>query len=362
MTTDLDARARAAAAGLRRAATELELPAPRPRPRRRRAVRPKAWPAVGVAGAAVAVLIAAVLAVAARSGDDAGRPATSMATGMPVLIPDPTPDGFEPTGATELPRAATDRGPEHLTVMAFGHADAADPAASPDLGISILRAEGIVPGDFGRQVTVRGGPAWVSTDNAGRTALSWEEAPGVLALVDSGTLSEGDLVAVAEGLTFNADHTEVEVPDLPSGLTLLGTMTDAGLTGALAPSVLPDATTGHMVGYQDPADGRALIVATLRIDAGEAAVLHRTLGRPLGDVEVRGHAGRLMVQDADASGGAVLHTLIWEEAPGTYVTVAGNLDEADLLAVAEGLRPASEQEWTDLEALGGEVTPSEPAG
>jgi hypothetical protein len=352
MTTDLDSRARSAAAGLRRAAYELdEPPVPQLRPT---AGRPGRRLAVG---AAVGVLVAAATAAAVIVGSGGGEsPTTAAVSGaVPVLVAESLPEGLEPTGAVELPLAGAERGPEHLTVMLYGDPGTLDPTASADLGVSVLRAEQVFPAGVGRELTVRGRPGWVSTDGAGRMALTWEEAPGVLALVTSGTLGEADLIAVADGLGFSADHAQVDPTFVPAGLTLLGTMSDAGLTGALAPAVLPDTASGHVVAYHDASAG-VLLVTTVRADTEEAAVLRWMAGRAVGAVEVRGRSGWLAIQENGTADGATLYTVVWEESPGVYGVVSSSLEEDALLAVAEGLRPASAQEWVDLEALGHDLS------
>jgi hypothetical protein len=352
MTTDLDSRARSAAAGLRRAAFELDAPpVPQLRPT---ASRPGHRLAVA---AAVGLLVAAATAAAViiRSGGGESPPTAAVSGAVPVLVAESLPEGLAPTGAVELPLAGEERGPEHLTVMLYGDANAPDPTASADLGISVLRSDQVFPAGVGRELTVRGLPGWVSTDGAGRVALTWQEVPGVLGLVTSGTLDEADLVAVAEGLEFSSDHAQVDPTLVPAGLTLLGSMTDAGLTGALAPAVLPDTVSGHVVAYHNDAGG-VLLVTTVRADAGEAAVLRWMAGRALGTVEVRGLSGWLATQENGTADGATLRTVVWEESPGIFVVVSGSLDEDALLPVAEGLRPASAQEWADLDALGHDLS------
>ncbi len=220
MTADLDTRAREAAASLRRAAADLDRPRLEPEGRRR-AVRPGRWLVVG---AVVAVVAVAVVAVVAVSGPDEQGPVTAASGGVPILVPEAVPEGLEPTGAVDLPLTEEARGPERLTVEVFGDPNAGDPFASADLGVTVFRSQGVEPGGGGRQLTVRGVPAWMSVDGACRSALMWQKAPGVLVVVTSGTLGEADLVAVAERLTFSADHTQVNAPVLPPGLALVGAM------------------------------------------------------------------------------------------------------------------------------------------
>ena len=160
MTADLDTRAREAAASLRRAAADLDRPRLEPEGRRR-AVRPGRWLVVG---AVVAVVAVAVVAVVAVSGPDEQGPVTAASGGVPILVPEAVPEGLEPTGAVDLPLTEEARGPERLTVEVFGDPNAGDPFAS------------------------------------------------------------ADLVAVAERLTFSADHTQVNAPVLPPGLALVGAM------------------------------------------------------------------------------------------------------------------------------------------
>jgi hypothetical protein len=84
---------------------------------------------------------------------------------------------------------------------------------------------------------------------------------------------------------------------------------------------------------------------------------------PAGEpVTVRGHEGRLAVRAADpATGGMVQVTVAWDEAPGVRATVDAinsELTEADVLAIAEGVRAAGEEEWEEATHLN---DPADPA-
>jgi hypothetical protein len=352
---DLDSRARDAAAGLRSAADRRVRPAWEP-PGPRRGMPPR--PVLAVAAALVVVAIVAAAGLVLRTGDGDDELIPTEAGGVPVLIPDAVPDGLTALGAKDLPPAPEEIDAERISTAVFGDAAADDPFAGGELGVTMLHGSGGDP--VGESpITVRGHAGWTTVvPTTGRVFVTWEEAPDVLVAVNSATFARADLVDVAEGLTFDAGHTRFDATVLPPGMSLVGSLDDAAFTGARAPALLPDATSGHLVGYRGVVDGRlrSLTVAVLSVDPDEELAVRWGLGEPAGEAEVRGHPGVLGSQPADGADDAVL-SVMWEEQPGVFCVVAGDVERSDLLAAAESLRPASEQEWADLKALGPTVAP-----
>jgi hypothetical protein len=344
MTADLDTRARAAAAGLHRAADDLEPPEWEPPSNRRRTGARLAVAAVAVAG-----IVAVVVVGRAVVTDDPRQPVASGSGGVPALIPDALPDGLAAAGAVDLPRPEEELGPERMTVRLFGD------ATGGALSVTVFHSEAAEPADFGESTTVRGKPAWVSEDDAGQTALMWQEAPGILALVTSGSLDLAAMSSVAEGLTFGTDPAggDVTVTVLPPGFAPMGALHDAALTGAILPSALPVTTGGHLAGFRDATGNRALVVGTITPEPDEVPVLRWMLGADAGEITVRGHQALRTTQ----AGG--IDAVIWEESPGLYAVVGGTVGADAVLAAAESLRPATEQEWAAIVALGDEVSPTD---
>jgi hypothetical protein len=330
MTADLETRARAAAAELRRAADDREPPEWSP-PRRGSGPRLAVVGAVAVVGL-VAIVVAGWLVLT----DEDGQQVASGGDGIPELVPEVVPEGLAPADPIDLPRPESELGPERMTVLVFGDPAGTDPFAAADLGVTVFHSDAAEPAAFGEALTVRGHPAWVSTDGAGKTALMWQEAPGVLALVTSGTLDRATMTAVAEGLTFGTDPAggDVSVGVVPPGLAQVGALHDASLTGVILPSVLPATTDGHINPYADDLGDRTLVVATLTPQPDEVPALRWMLGVDGGETTVRGHTARVATQ---AEG---VHALLWEESPGLYVVVGGNVGADAVAAAAESLRSA----------------------
>jgi hypothetical protein len=357
---DLDTRARAAAAGLRTAAGQRPRPGWEPPGARHGhgARRPRPAFVLATVTAVIAVVAAAAVVAVTHTGDD-DEVVPTQAGGVPTLIPDVVPDGLTALGALDLPREPEAQGAERLTESVYGDPAAPDPFAGAELGVSVLRSEGAdAIGDS--PLTVRGHSGWATVESAtGRHFVTWEEASGVLASVTSATVPQAELIAVAEGLTFSADYTHVDATVLPPGLSLVGSLDDVAFTGALTPVVLPAETPGHLVGYGDPVGHRAVSVATFGIEPDELTVLKWGLGEPAGEVTVRGHTGLLHSQPTGSADGGPLLSVLWEEQPGVFCIVAGDVDQAALLATAESLHPATEAQWADLLALGDEIIISE---
>jgi hypothetical protein len=112
---------------------------------------------------------------------------------------------------------------------------------------------------------------------------------------------------------------------------------------------IPMASTAHSIRYappNTPPGGASLWIATRDGTAADAARWATEMEMPGGEaprIEVRGHEGWTLSQPLEDWLG-----LLWEEAPGVYVSVVAtdtDLTEADVLDVAESLRPATAAEW-----------------
>jgi hypothetical protein len=138
-----------------------------------------------------------------------------------------------------------------------------------------------------------------------------------------------------------------------------GYASDAGIvrSGTVPPGRSSEVPTSFNAYYSLPMPGPTGVswftVTTERSDDPLPA------GEP---VTVRGHEGRATVQAADpATGGMAQVTVAWDEAPGVRATVDAvnsELTEADVLAIAESLRTATEEEWEQATHLN---DPADPA-
>jgi hypothetical protein len=337
VTVDLDTRMRAAGASLRRASERLTPEGPPPG---------RSRPVMGLAAVALLLLIAA--GAMALLGDDHDSPAVSTdPSGAPRLVPDQVPEGLAPTGAVDLPLTDETGHAVAATFSVYGDRDADDPFAHIDLGIVVVERvdgqsdESLGISTEGEPVTVRGHPGFLNEIAPLGLSVGWEETPQLSVQVASFTLDRDQLMAAAEGLAV--DGTDVALgampPDLTTPLTLVGSTT---LTPGLEPFPAPPSTDGHLVGYQNPNDGQAAVIATFVGDSADLAVI-RWITAVHQPTSVRGHTGW-----SGASEPAT-RTLLWEESPGVLVMVQGfGLDEDDVRAVAESLHPADDAEWAAL--------------
>lgn len=357
MTVDLDTRLRAACGSLARA-SQRRSPAGPPR-----SLRPVATVAAVVSAVA---LVAGTVAIRGAAEDDDQDPVATSSMPVPRLIADVVPDGLRPLGVVELP--TDDAGAPTLTVSLYGDPTAGDPFAVSDL--AVLTATGpLPPEEFGETVTVRGHDGLVIDAFPSATTVSWEEVDGFTVALASRTLDVHQLVAVAEGLAVDADAKTVDIGPLPD--TLPGPLDPVAAADIEETSFgmqrvgLPheESIAGHVAAYQSEDYGLfgSALVTTFTGDATSLTVL-RWLGGATTATDVRGHpgwSGSHELPGFDDGEGIVpgsqgpLSAVVWEEAPGVLVlvqTFGSDLTEAQ--AMAESLRPTTEDEWTRMLRLG----------
>jgi hypothetical protein len=358
MTVDLDARLRSAGDSLVQASERLS-PAVPPR-----SLRPVAVMLAGVVAAAA--LAAGSVAVLADSDDDA--PDTFASTAVPRLVADVLPDGLRPSGVIELPTDEFGANALTQSISLYGDPAAEDPFAASDL--AVLTIEGpLLPYVPGEPVTVRGHEGLVDDALPFATTVYWEEAEGFTIGLASRTLAVDQLVAIAEGLAVDGEARTVDLGPLPDALPgRLALVADADIQAAtfeLQGTGLPleESTAGHVAAYQPDhytPFGNAF-VATFAGDEADLAVLRWSLGATTA-TDVRGHAGwsgSYALPGFDDGEGIVpgstgpLSAVVWEESPGVLVlvqTFGSGLDETR--AMAESLRPATDDEWARMLRLG----------
>lgn len=343
MTIDIDARMRAAGGSLRQASAGLspELP---PRP----LVRP-------LTVAAMALVVAALAAgmVALRQDDDRDGVSTDETPSLPRLVPGDFPEGLPPAMAVKLPLVDSPLDMGTASVTVYGDPAADDPFGTTDLALLVSDADALAPepldGSDPDTVTVRGDQGTAGDDGRLGAWVEWEEAPGRRILLASHGLGRDQLLAVTEGMTLEEGSVALgAVPaGVPGPLEPIGTVPDF-LVSPFSLGVAPmdrASAVGYMVGSETEEYDQGLFVTTSSGDASDLAVI-RWLSRAGDPVEVRGHAGWAGAADED---GVTERTLIWEESRGTIVVVqAVGFTEDEMLVVAEGLRPAEDDEWQAL--------------
>jgi hypothetical protein len=340
MTTDLDTRLRAASDSLRRSVEGLSADG---LPRRHR------LPLVAVA-LLVVLMVAAALVV--LWDDDRRLDVATGSSEVPRLIAEDVPHGLAPTGAVELPlKDQIISSAASITV--YGDPAADHPFAAVDLGVLVVDSETF--DTDGEPVTVRGRQGAASDDSRFGVTITWREDAATQIMLASHRLDRGQLLAIAEQLVVDG-HT-VTLGSVPSGLSgpleQIGGMADLSLGTALP---VPESASGYMVGYQAENIDRTIIAATFAGGASDLAVI-RWMGRADRPADVRGHSAWVGAYELGATtatiGGTVegstLRTLVWEESPGVVAVIqASDTTEAELLAIAESLRAASDEDWQSL--------------
>jgi hypothetical protein len=364
MSAELDSRLRAAGDALQRSAAPLSPSTPRPR-----SLRPVAAAAAGV----LVVVVVAGLAIRDGQPDEAETLSLSPSPVVPQLLPEVLPEGFLPGGAVELAEGP-DASRGAVTVDVYGDPTADDPFAATDLAIYT----GDLPfvGDQlnhaagGDPVTVRGHQGHVEAHLGDGVLVVWEESPGLTVGIASWSLDRAQLLAIAEGLDVDPAAPTIELGLLPDGLAgtlaAVGSAEGVAVPPALTPLgvAVPAFGNGHLAYYRtdDYLFPGSVAAATF---AGEADALAVTRWLSAADTaaDVRGRAGwagSYQLPPWDDGEGIVpeseelfVTTVVWEEEPGVVALVQrfGHGD-ADALALAESLRPATPDEWARLLHLG----------
>ena len=338
MTTDLDTRMRGASESLRRSVEGLPSDALPQRDRRPRVA----------AAVLVVALVAAVVGVLwndRRGGVDSD--VTTQPSVVPRLLPAELPN---PRSARAADLPFEDPGrllPAAITV--YGNPHAERPFAEADLAVFVgdnenLRLEGV-------PVTVRGREGANGSDSRLGYSITWQEERATRVRVASRSLDRGQLLAIAEGLIV--DGRSVTLGSVPSDVS--GPLEPVGaVSDLLGRPPVPASASGHFV-VIDPPEGDLVggaDIATFAASASELGVI-RWITRADDPVEVRGHSAWTGAFEVGENEPGVLsyttRTLVWEESPGVLVAIqAYDTTEAALLAIAEGLRPASDEEWQAL--------------
>lgn len=358
---ELNQRAKSAAADLRaqakarpvppfdaEAPMRLATPAPSVTPSRRSLL----------AVAAVLALLAGGLAWWSGTRSDEPSQDRAVTTGGDVrpFVATDLPDGFESFAHTSLD-PSTSVGQTAGPLLVFGPSE-----AEPSLGVVYLPTLSSSDIEGEEQIEIGDRTAYdVAGIGFGSAALVVDlGSRGGALFVVSPVLDRAALVQVVEGLVID-DGSEITVSDdaLPPGWSLLG-RDPAGFV-ALFPYPATQAGTGSgfAVSYSNPGEGTISIVATAG-DANLASQVGLT-DSPLEELTVRERPA-LLALSADGSATGLGDTLVlaWQEESGETIRVIGSgVTRDDLLAVAAGVEPVGQAEWSDLEEASqlGELLP-----
>ncbi len=164
--------------------------------------------------------------------------------------------------------------------------------------------------------------------------------------------TEDDALMLAQIVSAKDGAVTVDVEALPDGWRRLTTMNDPL---DLAFMAVRSNLTGYLGSYAS--EDTETAVSVLAEGGDEAGMWSgRLFVDDSHEVTVRGHQGFIgsfSVPDGNADGTETtmrtMRSLAWIERPGEVIRMTGiSMSEEELLAVAEGIRPAGEQEWRDL--------------
>lgn len=350
----LDARAAAAADDLRAVAarrpvptfTPDRLPTPLPaasgRSRRPLAIAAAVLLVAGAVGGAVALT---------RGGDGDGNLKAAGVDRPRPFVAGALPDGLQLAGVFSSDDAAADE--EALLGRFHLYADDGTPVAGIALAPPIeelvddVDGDGEITGDERPEVvTVDGtevwhiqpvfGTTWSAVDHGDRT---------VVAIAPDLTAAQRD--ALAAGASLEAGVLRVD-PGTVEAWELRAVLDDGMDAFPIAGSRRGIGRDGHQAVYFGGGGETGLTVTSTA--AQDGAIEAMTLLAPdHGPVRVRGRDGLLVRFPVDEHTPDMV-SVSWEERPGERVTVGGiGLTEAQVLAIAEDVRPAAAEEWQILE-------------
>jgi len=355
----LDERADTAAADVRRQAegrarpafdpdraASIEAPAPAaPGHRRTRAL-------IAVAAAVVLLIGGAAWWTARPDGDDPS-PVTSTGGSIRPFVATDLPDGFQIAGAgqydqgdqsSSLAEAGTDG---RLTMYGPDVTD-------PGLGIAYIRdftTDGL--GEGAEKITVAGRPAYTFDGKGlGVRAVILPESTGAV-LLTSPTLERADLVRLAALVTVHDGNATAAENDLPSGWHEVGIEPSVASLSSPFGAMSTGTGSGRFAVYSKGDTYAMISIAVIDGDQSHlyAPALVLTDTEP---VTVNGHPGIVGTPQRSQSAspgqkpvdGAFVS---WMAQPGELVRVTSyGISRAELLKVAEAMRPAGAAEWKDL--------------
>lgn len=314
-----------------------------------RVPRRTAW----IAAAAVVALVAGAVTFAATR-PDGGKDTIAAST---VFDPRPfvagdLPDGFEPLVFKEL---SSDSDPElgaspmpvygKTADQPLAAATVIDSEAFDDLELTPFEVDGLTLYRSGGEEALPG--QWVILKQDDSMVLMFGA-------------TEDDAVALARIISVVDGKVSVDTEALPDGWRRLVTVDDP-LTLMFKTARPASSVKGYLAAYtsemsEDVSSDNFASIQITSLAGDEATMWAGRLFVPDSrEVTVRGHRG---YSGAYPNGAAVsddpldaidVRTVSWLERPGEVLGVTGiNVPEEQLLAVAESVRPATEEEWQEL--------------
>ena len=302
-----------------------------------------------LAVAAAAALVAAVATVVTRD------PRTDVSSDQPsLLVPTAAPAGMDLTHVAVLDGTAAADAVE-ADISVYGDPTTADPWAGPLLSVFRQRDvdEASLRPTWGDSVTidVRGHDAILRRASASAEEpaeldgwqIQWVEGEDQVIIAGIGGLDREDVIAAAEAV----DDDEIATDGLPDGFEPLA---QGPLDSAVDPMALMSLpySTGLVLTYMPPggADDGPFVSVLQRPGSAASVDMLRFAFPDSGPIEIRGHHGVVGRRDEHVA-------VQWLERDGQLVTVRGaGVSEEELVAVAEGLAPASTDEVEALVASG----------
>lgn len=319
-----------------------------------RSPRRTAW----VAAAAVVALVAgAVTFAATRPEGGKDTIAASSVDDLRPFVADDLPDGLQPMAFVELARDSGG-GARTGAMPVYGKA-----IEQPLAGATVVQLDDFIdlelaPFEVDGQTLYRtGGPEglpgrWVVLKDG-------DDGESLVLLVGA---TEEDAVALARVVSIDDGAVSVDVDGLPDGWRRLVTVDDpltvmfdgsATRKGYYAAYVSGLGSSSAAPGTSGDEDFTSVQITSVSGD--EATMWASRLFVPdAREVTVRGHRGFTGAFPTSSPEGYTgptyaMTTVSWLERPGEVLTVTGiDMTEDELLAVAEDIRPATEEEWATL--------------
>jgi len=383
---DLDSRLRAAGTSLRASVEDIE-PRPLPSP------GPGRHPLL--AAAAVVLVVAAMVAAVAALRDDGETDISTDPDEVPRLVLDESVVGIPASGAFDLPvEAGTGRGGEPTEVTVYDAPVGEGGVAQIGVLALHLPAEdgySWEPEDDAEPVTVQGAAGHFLQNKLYGATVAWETSPDRVTLVASRQLDRSQLLAAVEAGTVDGDRV-VPGPVAP-GLGAPEALGRPGMVDVATLAPMPAGSVGHGIGYQSDANMNQVVFLTVVAAGDDDIAALRWMTAADTAVEVRGHGGWIGTRtfpvgeasegsssdsgSGSASGEDVVdgevatdtqqldavesHTLIWDERPGVVAVLSATGFTADeVLGFAEeGIRVASDADWTAMVAAAASPTPTD---
>lgn len=304
-------------------------------------VRRKRYGAL-VAGVAVAALVGGLLIWQPWSSDEAAAPTTTAPALSSELVID--------VDGVALSRSLQSSGGMDQDQAQDGFIFVG-PDASLETGpylaflVDDLDGDTIDPGDSETTLEINGHEAVVE-DNEGNIEVYWEGEPGVRYGVAGAGVSQAQVIAFAEAVSFDGGITTVNDADAIDGLEPAGDIdTLFGILSMVVPFFSTDAASITLEYGTEQGD---TITLTSIEASGDFSALAALMLDDERIVEVDGEQVVIGVVDDSFSAEGDLQVLLVLRGGQLIGITATDIDDDGLLALLAGVRPASDDEWAEV--------------